>query len=59
MSCAHYDIQRLKTMVTFALDTAVEHYVNNPYENGISAVIKTRDSVLSILNSFQEEGDAE
>lgn len=57
MSSAHYVIQRLKTMVTFTLDTVVEHYIDNPYEYALGAVIKTRDRVLSVINSFQEEGD--
>lgn len=46
-------------MVTFALDTAVEHHVYDQDETALTAVIKVRDMVLSVMNSFQEEGDTE
>lgn len=47
-------------MVTFALDTAVERHVYDPDETALTAVIKVRDMVLSVMNSFQEEeGDTE
>lgn len=44
-------------MVTLVLDAAVEHYFDDPYEYALGAVIKTRDMVLSVMNSFQEEGE--